>query len=151
MIFGPLLNSTDSTSNFGLSSFYMIATPPWCPLTAFEHMIEYPEAVLGYLSLTSFVSISTANPTPICAKPVAACVNRPPLPSTIFQVAILKVPLPSSKEGAGVLSGASITLAQRQRPRTIPPAPVRSLIEWSDLHNPTILRRNGGGTHLLVV
>ncbi len=40
---GPLLNSTDSTSNFGSSSFHMSATPPWCPLTALELMIEYPE------------------------------------------------------------------------------------------------------------
>ena len=49
-----MLNSTDSTSNFGSSSFHKSVTPPWCPLTAFEHMIAYPEAVLGCLSSTSF-------------------------------------------------------------------------------------------------
>jgi hypothetical protein len=79
-MFGPLLNSTDSTSNYGSSSLHMSATPPWCPLTAYEHMIEYLEAILGCLASTSFVSVSTANPTLICAKPAAACVNRPPPP-----------------------------------------------------------------------
>jgi hypothetical protein len=62
-------------------------------------MIVYPEAVLGCLSSTSFVSVSTANPTLICAKPAAACANRPLLPSTMFHVAIRKVPLSSGKEG----------------------------------------------------
>ena len=114
---GPLLNSTDSTLNFGSSSFHMSATPPWCPLTAFELMIEYPEAVLGCLSSMSFISVSTANPTLICAKPAAACVIRPPLPSTIFHVAIRKVPLPSGLEGVKLLSMANITRARCQRPK----------------------------------
>jgi hypothetical protein len=54
---------------------------------------------MGCLSLTSFVSVSTVNPTLICAKPAAACANRPLLPSTMFHVVIRKVPLPSGKEG----------------------------------------------------
>ncbi len=116
-MFGPLLNSTDLTSNFGSFSFHKSATPPWCPFTAFEHMIEYPEAILGCLSSTSFVSVNTANPTPICVKPAAACVSRPLLPSTMFHVAILKVPLPSGKEGAELSFVANITLARRQRPK----------------------------------
>ncbi len=74
-------------------------------------MIEYPAVVLGCLLSTIFVSVSTANLTPICAKPAAACVMRPPLPSTIFHVAIRKVPLPSGLEGAELLSMASIPLA----------------------------------------
>ena len=40
------------------------------------------------------------------------------------------------------------TLAQCQRPKLIPLAPVRSLIARSDLHNPTVPRRNGGGARL---
>ncbi len=44
-------------------------TSPWLQLAAFEHMIVYPEAALGCLSSTIFVSISTANPIPICAMP----------------------------------------------------------------------------------
>ena len=118
---------------------------------------EYPEAVLGCLSLTSFVSVSTANPTPICAKPAAACVNRPLLPSTIFHVAILKVPLPSGKEGAKLSSMASITLARRQRPKS-----QKRLINdffgsravtncTSGPAQPHRPRRDGGGARLLVV
>jgi hypothetical protein len=72
---------------------------------------------LGCLSLTSFVSVSTANPTLICAKPAAACANRPLLPSTMFHVAIQKVLLPSGKEGVELSPMASITLVQRQRPK----------------------------------
>jgi hypothetical protein len=67
---------------------------------------------------TSFVSVSTANPTLICAKPAAACTNRPLLPSTMFHVAIRKVPLPSGKKGVELSSMASITLARRQRPKS---------------------------------
>ena len=52
----------------------------------------------------SVVSVSTANPTLICAKPAAACANRPPLPSTMFHVTIRKVPLPSGKEGVELSS-----------------------------------------------
>jgi hypothetical protein len=54
--------------------------PPWFPLTAFAHMIVYPEAALGCLLSTIFVSVSTANSTPICAIPTAACVSCPPPP-----------------------------------------------------------------------
>jgi hypothetical protein len=35
----------------------------------------------------------------------------------MFHVAILKVPLPPGKEGVELSSMASITLAQRQRPK----------------------------------
>jgi hypothetical protein len=36
----------------------------------------------------------------------------------MFHVAILKVPLPSGKEGVKLSSMASITLARRQRPKS---------------------------------
>ena len=58
---------------------------------------------MGCLLSTSFVSISTPNPTLICAKPVAACDSLPFLPLAIFHVAIQKVPLPSGKEGVDLL------------------------------------------------
>ena len=84
--------------------------PPCLWPVAFDEMILYPDAYLGYRSSVIFISVKTAAPTPICTKPLAAEANPRFQPHQMFQVGIEKVPLSPDQGDAAVANIGVIPL-----------------------------------------
>ncbi len=82
----------------------------------------------------AFVFVNTANPTPFCAKPLAAEDNSALRPQQMFRAVSVKAPLPPGKGGAnkiGIVIGNSlaevINQLKNQQPNQLFSAPTHSL------------------------